>query len=231
MAPGTDSKTWASGKEHSTGASLPLQLTPLPPNMPLLHDAEETRRKLEDELSVQKYLRVALGYIPDSVAHIKLFPLERFPLPPQDAPNYTRALESYLKHQMENEEKEKRVQTATYTAWTTLSAALAIAADANRPSLARQIRTICDLSADPELNGYADGPRAFGMVVADLANNGERTKKDKQFYDDALAVQSSHRLADGCSAEEYRKKAEAFVEKIKGPSSHESSTKPTRWNT
>ena len=59
MADGTDSKR-ASGKEPSGGATaLPLHLTPLPPNMPLLHNVEETRRKLEDELSVQKYLRIA----------------------------------------------------------------------------------------------------------------------------------------------------------------------------
>ena len=50
---------------------------------------------------------------------------------------------NYLKFQMENEEKEKRVLkyiystlTATYAAWTTLCFALAIAADANRPSFA-----------------------------------------------------------------------------------------------
>ena len=104
----TDPKR-ASGTE-SGGASLPLRLSPLPPNMPLIHDAEETRRKLEDELSVQKYYRVALGYVPDHVAHIQLFPLDRLPLPPQNEAGYTAALSSYLKYQMENEEKEKRAQ-------------------------------------------------------------------------------------------------------------------------
>ena len=91
MADGTDSKR-ASGKEPSSGATaLPLHLTPLLPNMPLLHDAEETRRKLEDELSVQKYLRIALGFVPDSVAHIKLFPLNRLSVPPQDQPGHAQA--------------------------------------------------------------------------------------------------------------------------------------------
>ena len=213
MADVTDPKR-ASGTE-SGGASLPLRLSPLPPNMPLIHDAEETRRKLEDELSVQKYYRIALGYVPDHVAHIQLFPLDRLPLPPQSDAGYPAALASYLKYQMENEEKEKRVLTATYAAWTTLCSALAIAAETNRPSLARQIRTLCDLSSDPDLHGYGDGPRAFGMVVNDLANGGERTKQDKAFYDDALALQVNNRLPDGCAAAEFRKKAEAFVEKIR----------------
>ena len=214
MADGTSIR--ASVKETSSGAALQLRLTPLPANGPLLHDAQEARRILEDELRLQKMLRVALGYSPDSVAHIKLFPLDRLVLPSQSDPSYARSLTAYLKMKMENDEKEQKVMTVTLSAWTTLTAALALAAEPNRPSLARSIRHICELSNDSVYDGYFDGPRAFTMVMHDLAIiTGERSKRDKAFYEDALSVQVSHRLQDGSSADDYRKKAEAFVEKIK----------------
>ena len=40
---------------------------------------------------------------------------------------------------MENDEKEQKVMTVTLSAWTTLTAALALAAEPNRLSLARSI--------------------------------------------------------------------------------------------
>ena len=48
MADGTSIR--ASAKESSSGAALQLRLTLLPASGPLLHDAQEARCILEDEL-------------------------------------------------------------------------------------------------------------------------------------------------------------------------------------
>ena len=105
--------------------------------MPLMHDAEETRRKFDDELRLQKVLRVAKGHLPDAVAHVKLFPLDRIIIPLPDDPGFARAQTEYLKLQTQNNEKQAMVDAVTRSCWTTLASGLAIAAETNRPSLAR----------------------------------------------------------------------------------------------
>ena len=58
-----------------------------------------------------------------------------------------------------------------------------------------------------------DGPLAWRFVLA-LLKKAERTKEDKKYYKTAEELQLRHHLPDGCSAEDYSKKAHAFVANI-----------------
>ena len=80
--------------------------------------------------------------------------------------------------------------------------------------LAKEIQTLCSIPTDGSEDGSNfDGPRAWNIVTTALLSL-ERTKTDKKYYRTAEELQLRHHLPDGCSAEEYSKKATAFVDKI-----------------
>ena len=70
--------------------------------------------------------------------------------------------------------------------------------------------TECPLSKRGIEGGYYDGPLAWRLVKATLAK-AVRTEADKAYYRKAERIQTEHRLADGCTADEYAKKALSFI--------------------
>ena len=72
-----------------------------------------------------------------------------------------------------------------------------------------------DPSFIPFPSGTFDGPMAYRMLLERLSGGaGERAKHDKAYYEAAVTLQISNRLPDGAAAEEYDKRAIAFLEYI-----------------
>ena len=63
---------------------------------------------------------------------------------------------------------------------------------------------------EPGLEGYYDGTRAWALAINRLSGQ-QRTKVDRDFYRTAERLQTENKLADGCRAEEFVKKALAFI--------------------
>lgn len=80
--------------------------------------------------------------------------------------------------------------------------------------LSRELLEVCDLSAGGGTEGYFDGPRAWRIILHRLAGE-ERTKTDKDYYRTAEYLQRSRPLSDGCTAEEYSKRALSYLVHIR----------------
>ena len=102
-----------------------------------------------------------------------------------------------------------------YTAWTEIYAEIATATNDAAPMFSRQLRDLCDMSIarsgrDAVPGGYFDGPLAWRMLNHKL-KGAKRTEVDKDFYRTAERLQRQNPLPDGCTADEYSKKAFAFL--------------------
>ena len=86
---------------------------------------------------------------------------------------------------------------------------------AKAPLLATELFEVCAFSRAGIVGGWFDGPRAWQILLERIDGDGERSEYDKNFYTTALKWQQSNKLANGCSSDEYQKRAFAFLQFIK----------------
>ena len=85
--------------------------------------------------------------------------------------------------------------------------------ETNAPMTARELHEACDLRKRGLTSAAAfDGPLAWRAAI-NLLNKGTgtRSKHDKEYYELASKVQVTERLPDTCTAEDYGRKAIAFI--------------------
>ena len=98
-------------------------------------------------------------------------------------------------------------------AWNKLYGLVLASVEGVSTLLAQELRTLCAITEGAEDGSNFDGPLAWRVVVL-LLTKAERTKEDKKYCKTAEELQLRHHLPDGCPAEDYSKKAHAFVANI-----------------
>ena len=195
-----------SGRKPST-----LSLPDVPADQPLLHDAIAFREKMDDILSQLGLLGIAGGADSLRIAALIDYPIDELPPLVPTAHDYAARAESRLKMMVTNAENETKRYNATMSERTELHSLIVRACDLNAPDLARKIREQCDLSRQGVSGNWFDGPRAYAMLLLHLNGEVGRTRADKEFYDNALKLQTESHLPDGCSATDYATKAYAAI--------------------
>ena len=168
-------------------------------------------------LAKMKLLAVASGQMPAAAAMIKDFDLTKLPSLPHTHRDYTRREETRIKYQSQNEANNDKRNLITYEYWTDLYAIVKASTEKTAPVLSQEIEKACDLSLPANggvQGGFFDGPRAWRMLKARLSDS-QRSEHDTDFYRTAERLQRQSLLPNGCTAEEYDKKALAFILNIK----------------
>ena len=179
------------------------------------HAATQHLEQLDAFLTGKELLVVAQGGDSDAVRQIVDFDLSEIPELPPEHPQHERRHESRIKNRMQNSVNEMKRQATRFREWTAIYVYIRQSTMKNSPMFSRELLNLCDLSiaragraAVP--GGHFDGPLAYRMLRHKLLG-GSRTDTDKDYYRTAERLQRSSHLADGCAANEYAKKAYAFL--------------------
>ena len=207
------------GKPNGTGSdrngrqALEFELPDLPNETNFLsHQATQWVETSEAILLAKGLLDVANGGIPLAAKNIIDTPVSV--VPPRDGHMSRKDDQERLNIQANNERNRLKREDLTLTAWTSVYVAVLFAAEKNCPILYENLKSSCDMTVhDPSWGEFKDGPLAWRMVLHMLLGK-RRTKKDRDFYKAALGVQQKTHLADGAPAEEYAKRARAFIKYI-----------------
>ena len=163
-------------------------------------------------------LVVADGGEPERNAKLKEWDLSKVPaLNPSDRDFSRREMER-MKLIRINEDFLDDKFTNTMTDWTRIYMSIAMCAKTSAPLFYQRIKLVCNLAergAASIAGGYWDGPLAWKMLLVSLATDGQgRTASDKKYYRAAEAIQRANRLPDYCLADDYSRKAIAFLTHI-----------------
>ena len=183
----------------------------------LAHEGTKFMDLAKPILAKMKLLAVASGQMPAAAAMIKDFDLTKLPSLPHTHRDYTRREETRIKYQSQNEANNDKRNLITYEYWTDLYAIVKASTEKTAPVLSQEIEKACDLSLPANggvQGGFFDGPRAWRMLKARLSDS-QRSEHDTDFYRTAERLQRQSLLPNGCTAEEYDKKALAFILNIK----------------
>ena len=165
---------------------------------------------------------VAEGGAPERCSLLQDWPLESIPMLAEDHPQYDRRRVDRIKWQKENNENDERRYLWHMADMTSVYSAIAQSCEQSAPMFFAKIEKDCDLSIRGVEGGYFDGPLAWRMLIRHLSAGTGRTANDKDYYRTAEDVQRKFRLRDHCSANEYSRKAIAFI-------NHILPNLPTRW--
>ena len=191
-----------------------LVLPDMPPGDPPLQDtALRFRQDCEQQLAKHSLLGVARGeYPPRALAVEENFPLEL--LPPLD-PSTATAKDMAHRVQLEIRNRRNDQLRLTYLMAdrTEVFTAVYECARKHHAAFAKDLIAWCDLTASG-FEEYRDGPRAWLLLLRELAGKGERSKSDKTHYVTAWKVQQDSKLPDHCMPADYEAKARAYYETI-----------------
>ena len=133
------------------------------------------------------------------------------PALPADHRDHNRRHEARISAQNKNRSNDEKRFHLVMEARTELYTLLKTCTETSAPVLTRQLKNRCDLSSVPGVPaGYYDGPLAWRMVQDKLKTT-HKPEVDKDFYRTAERLQRQNPLPDGCTADEYSKKAFAFL--------------------
>ena len=136
---------------------------------------------------------------------------ELLPALPPDHPQYTRREEARSRTTATNNANARRRYTIQMDAWTALYAKLKASTARSAPLLSRRLQETCDLAKTHGIaDGYFDGPRAWRIIKQEL-QGGHKSEVNRAFYRKAEWLQRQTHLPDGAAADEYGKKALAFL--------------------
>ena len=177
----------------------------------LAHEGTQWKENARAALGARDLLAVAQGQMPSTARCIIDVDLATLPELPESHRDASRRLEKRIEVETRNKENAQKRMFITLAAWTKVYAALKACTLKNAPVLSRTLHDRCDLEKTQSLDGgFYDGPLAWKLVLAAL-NQAQRTEQDKAYYRKAERLQTEHRLADGCPAADYAKKALAFI--------------------
>ena len=186
----------------------------MPPGDPPLQDtALRFRQDCEQLLAKHSLLGVARGeYPPRALAVEENFPLEL--LPPLD-PSTATAKDMTYRMQLEIRNRRNDQLRLTYLMAdrTEVFTAIYECARKHHAAFAKDLIAWCDLTASG-FEEYRDGPRAWLLLLRELAGKGERSKSDKTHYVTAWKVQQDSKLPDHCMPGDFEAKARAYYETI-----------------
>ena len=186
----------------------------MPPGDPPLQDtALRFRQDCEQLLAKHSLLGVARGeYPPRALAVEENFPLEV--LPPLD-PSTATAKDMTYRMQLEIRNRRNDQLRLTYLMAdrTEVFTAIYECARKHHAAFAKDLIAWCDLTASG-FEEYRDGPRAWLLLLRELAGKGERSKSDKTHYVTAWKVQQDSKLPDHCMPADFEAKARAYYETI-----------------
>ncbi|MDC0525857.1 hypothetical protein OAO87_02565, partial [bacterium] len=154
------------------------------------------------------------GADPDSCKALIDYDLSAYPELPPAHPHYLRNLETRMRYNQHNASNYQKRRSLRFAAWTKVYTLFKASTETSAPVFSRELLEKCSFEKLHGMSdGYFDGPRAYGLVSRKVFG-ATRTKADKNFYRTAERLQTSNRLPDGASADEYSKKALAFLVKI-----------------
>ena len=183
----------------------------------LAHAGSQYKEDIDARLSMLGLLGVAQGGDSPAVKAIIDTDLSMLPELPTTLKDYYRNLETRLKIQTQNAQNEEKRFSLRMSDWTTVYSLFKMSTEKSAPLLSRDLLELCDMmkiTADPKFTGCFDGPRAYKIVMKDLAKD-RRSQADKEFYRAAIGLQLQQQLPDGCSADVYSQKALSFLVHIK----------------
>lgn len=191
-----------------------LSLLPFPGENPHLHEAVKWWESTQARIAAAGLATTAAGGSPASSNSYVDVPLDSLPDLPSDHPQFERRRESRIRIQTQNAVNARRRYSIIMEGRTEIFSAFHMCAEETAPMFARELREACDYARYAVSGGYFDGTLAFRMAYQKLFA-GERTKADREFYRAAEQLQRSSRLPDGCSSEEFMKKAFAWIYRIR----------------
>ena len=197
----------STGGDYGTAGKLDFELPSLPQeNNVLAHLATQWIEQAEAILAGRGMLNVAKGGMPPAAERIIDTPISAIPggLTRRDD-------QARLNLIADNQRNQLRREELLLSSWTSLYVALLSAAEKTAPLHCEALRAACKMGErNPQWDQYFDGPRAWKMTLC-LLRGKTRTKRDKQFYRSALELQLKSHMANGASADEYSKRARAFI--------------------
>ena len=203
----------------SGSRSITQKLLPHPGEDAYLHLGTQWRESTERTLASMSLLHPAKGGMTLRATGLVDFPVDRLPrLDPADA-NYAKVLDLRLKADMQNERNMKIRYDRTLEDWTAVYTLVVDSLEQSMPLLVKELKVACDLHArgEVEVEGRYDGPLAYSAALAVLPQTSgtdrTRSKLDKEFYETLERLQKSpqHKLPDGCSADEFTKRAGTWI--------------------
>ena len=202
---------------HDPGAGGPdaNSFPQYPQEEPLSHIATQYREDRDRELTLLGLHEVALGNEPAAVRKLVYHDLDKYP--PLPATHRNCEARNDLRNKLERENEiiaEERYQTIM-AARTRVYAIMTKSMARTAPNLARELKTLCDLSQYGVDGGFFDGVTAYRISDERLDPMDQRTDADKQYYRVAERLQTEKPLADGCAAVEYESKASSFIVHIR----------------
>ena len=198
------------GSGLETG-SQPHSFPQFPGENALKHIADKWIQTCETRLGGMGLLSVAKGgRTPESM---ELRDTPQLPALPAGSSGYERRVEAIHRIAASNAEKAEKRYVLEMRAWNKLYGLVLASVEGVSTLLAQELRTLCAITEGAEDGSNFDGPLAWRVVVL-LLTKAERTKEDKKYYKTAEELQLRHHLPDGCPAEDYSKKAHAFVANI-----------------
>ena len=158
-------------------------------------------------------LGVARGeYPPRALAVEENFPLGL--LPPLDPTTATaKELTDRMQLEIRNRRNDQLRLTYLMADRTEVFTAIYECARKHHAAFAKDLIAWCDLTASG-FEEYRDGPRAWLLMLRELAGKGERSKSDKTHYVTAWKVQQDSKLPDHCMPADFEAKARAYYETI-----------------
>ncbi len=213
-----DADNFDSGNSRAERAtSTNLVLPTMPADQPLRHEGALWDKQSVEALRRTDLLAVARGGEPSECMLIEDYDLNDYPMLDAGHRDYERRIETRNNLARKNRANAKERYLKKLKAWDAIYAACRECCMLNAPMLYEGIELKCSLDErvaenDPAF-GRFDGPRAF-QILQYVCTGGERTDADKKFYRVAEAAQLAHPLKDGCSADEYSRRALAFMFKI-----------------
>ena len=188
-------------------------LPDMPPGDPPLQDTAITfRQDCEQRFAKAGLLGVAKGEWPARADAVEQnFPLHL--LPPLPATATAKEVQDRIAIEIRNDRNDRLRLMYLMEDRTTVFTCVYECARKHHKQFATDLITWCDLSASGYPNAR-DGPRAWLLLLRELAGKGERSKSDKQHYVVAWQTQAPSKLPDHCQPHEFETKARAYYEKI-----------------
>ena len=199
-------------RDFSFGSSLTLN--PFPGENPRLHDSVQWWESSQTRFAASGLLTTAQGGAPTTAERIVDVPLDSLPDLPADHPHFEKRRETRIRTQAQNASNARQRFAIIMEGRTKVFAAIYQSAENSAPMFARELRERCDYARHGVDGGYFDGTLAYRIVYSKLFST-ERTKADREFYKAAEQLQRSSRLSDGCKAEDFMRRAYAWIYKIR----------------
>ena len=169
--------------------------------------------RLDATLGAAGLLEAVKGQLPAKCLEITLIDLSDIPVPdPSTHP--TRDVLAYRKTLSEQKGLLQKRENILFSAKNKAYQMLLATCSPNQQQLHNEIVKECNFGVEVHGRYYADGQRAYEIVVRFLSNPTGRTEEDKVFYKIALRMQEENPLAPHSPKEAYVKMARAYLDYI-----------------